>query len=130
VVSFRRGLKLSGGFSIDLVPLVNVLFLAGMFYAVSFYFTRPAPINVKLPKAVTSDIVQDKITIVITSENIIYFDNKVTTLKELRALLSRPENRKRPVFIKADRRASVGRIVDIWDLGRGLEIRRIDVATD
>ena len=130
MLNFRKGLKLSSGFTIDLIPLVNVLFLAGMFYLLSFHFTRPAPISVKLPRAVTSDIIQDKVTIVITGENIIYYDGKVTTLRELRSVLLRPENRDRPVFIKADKRASVGRIVDVWDLSRGLGIRRVDVATD
>lgn len=86
--------------------------------------------DVRLPGAVTSDIVQHSITIVITSENIIYFNNKVTTLRELSELISRQENKQRPVFIKADRRASVGRIADVWDLARGLGIKRIDVATD
>jgi len=127
---FRKGLRLSGGFAIEIVPLIDVVLIIGMFFAVSSYFTRPAPIGVKLPRAVTSDIMQDKITIVVTSENIIYWDDKVVTLRELRAFLSRPENQNRSVFIKADKRASMGRIVEIWDLGRSLGVRRIDVATD
>ena len=35
-----------------------------------------------------------------------------------------------PVMIKADRRASMGRIVDIWDLCRELNIERINIATN
>lgn len=96
----------------------------------SFYFTQPSAIHVKLPKAVTSDIVNDKnFTIVVTSENMIYFNDRVTTLEELKTWLGRSYDKKRPVLIKADRRASVGRIVDIWNLGRSAGIERINVAT-
>ena len=130
MLNFQKGLKLPSTFTIDPVPLLNVIFLICMFYILSSYFTRPFPIKVRLPVAVTSDIVQDKITIVITSENIIYFNNKVTTLRELHQLLSGLDNAQRSVFIKADRRASIGRIADVWDLGRGLGITRIDVATN
>ena len=85
----------------------------------------------KIPRAVTSDIINDdNITIIITSENIMYLSGRVITVDDLRAFLSRPNNRKRPVLIKADRRASVGRIVDVWDLGRNLGIERISIATD
>jgi biopolymer transport protein ExbD len=70
------------------------------------------------------------ITIVVTSENIVYVNNRVTTLQELRGLLSQAKDRASSVLIKADRRASVGRIVDIWNLGRNLGIKRINVATD
>ncbi len=130
MLNFHKGLKLPVSFAVDPVPLLNVIFLVCMFYMLSSYFTRPFPINVKLPGAVTSDIVLGKLTIIITSENIIYLNNKVTTLRELREQLSCPENIQRAVFIKADRRASIGRIAEVWDLGRSLGIKRIDVATD
>ncbi|NTV28871.1 MAG: hypothetical protein HGA80_02200 [Candidatus Omnitrophica bacterium] len=130
VLNFQKSCKLPASFTVDVVPLLNVLLLVSIFYMLSNYFTRPFPISVKLPGAVTSDVVQDKLTIMITSENIIYYNNKVTTLRELRELLSQTDRDRCSVFIKADRRASVGRIVDVWDLGRALGIKSIDVATD
>ena len=85
----------------------------------------------KLPKAVTSDIIRDENFIVtITSENIIYLNGVVTTLKELKLKLGQPNIKDHPLLIKADRRASVGRIVDIWDLCRNLGIERINIATN
>ncbi|MCH7773641.1 MAG: biopolymer transporter ExbD [Bacteroidetes bacterium] len=51
-------------------------------------------------------------------------------MKELKRRLSQPNIKDHPLLIKADRRASVGRIVDIWDLCRNLGIERINIATN
>ncbi len=130
-MDFRRNIKAVSLSRIDLVPFINVIFLVVVFFLLVFVFAVSAPLNVKLPKAVTSDMVNDSsITIVVTSENILYVNDRVTTLQELKNFLSRAGSRSRSVLIKADRRASVGRVVDIWDLGRNLGIERINVATD
>jgi len=39
-------------------------------------------------------------------------------------------NKHAPVLIKADRRASVGRIVDVWNLCRALGLERVNIATN
>ncbi|MCK5580369.1 MAG: biopolymer transporter ExbD [Candidatus Omnitrophica bacterium] len=51
-------------------------------------------------------------------------------IKELASKLKEPAKRKRPILIKADRRASMGRIVDVWDLCRKIGIERINIATN
>lgn len=130
-MDFCRNIKVSVLSRVDLIPFVNMIFLVVVFFFLLFVFAIDAPLNVRLPKAVTSDMANDKsITIVVTSENIVYVNNRVTTLQELRGLLSQAKDRASSVLIKADRRASVGRIVDIWNLGRNLGIKRINVATD
>jgi len=93
--------------------------------------TQPTAIKVKLPKALTSGIGNDKnMTVLVTSENMIYLNDKVTTMEELKELLGRADSKERPVLIKADRRASLGRIADILDLGRSMGIEHINVATE
>ncbi len=59
-----------------------------------------------------------------------YLNNKVVTAKELKQELGNPVHKDRPILIKADRRASMGRIVDVWDLCRQLGIERINIATN
>jgi biopolymer transport protein ExbD len=130
-VDFSRNIKVSVLSRVDLIPFINMIFLVVVFFFLLFVFAVDAPLNVRLPKAVTSDMANDKsVTIVVTSENIVYVNGRVTTLQELRGLLSRAKDRASSVLIKADRRVSVGRIVDIWNLGRDLGIKRINVATD
>ena len=129
---FKRRSKLVYGLEqMALAPFVDVVFLLLIFFMLSPSLTAPSGIHVKLPKAVTSDMIQEENSIVtITSENVIYLNGAVTTLKELKQKLDKPNIKIRPLLIKADRRASVGRIVDVWDLCRALGIERINIATN
>lgn len=131
-MKFKRHTKIEHGLGqIDIAPLIDVIFQLLIFFMLSSSFTFQSGINVKLPKAVTSDIIKEENSIVtITSENIIYLNGTVITLKELEGHLSHPSSKERPLLIKADRRASVGRIVDVWDLCRNLGIERINIATN
>ncbi len=94
-------------------------------------FTFQSGIKVKLPRAITSDVIKEEsLTITVTSENIIYLDNAVSTIDEIRRTLEKSTNKNRPILIKADRRASLGRALDIWDLCRELGIEQVNLATD
>jgi len=132
-MKFKRHAKLEYGIEqIDIAPLVDVIFQLLIFFMLSSSFTFQSGINVKLPKAVTSDVIKEEnLIITITSENVTYLNGKIHTLTELKKKLQELSNAKnRPLLIKADRRASVGRIVDIWDLCRNLGLERINIATN
>ena len=131
-MKFKRHIKLEYGLEqMEIVPFINMLFLLLMFFLLTSSFIFPSGINVKLPKSVTSDILKEEnIIITITSENVMYLNNKVTTLKELQHTLHKSNNKERQLLIKADRRASVGRIVDVWDLCRTMGIEKINIATN
>lgn len=129
---FTRHTKLEAGLrQIDIAPLVDVIFQLLIFFMLSSSFTFQSGINVKLPKAVTSDVIKEENYIItITSENVVYLNNAIVTLKELNEELGKPAAKQRPILIKADRRASMGRIVDVWDLCRNLGLERINIATN
>jgi len=131
-LKFKQHTKLEHGLEqIDIAPLIDIIFQLLIFFMLSSSFTFQSGITVKLPKAVTSDIIKEENLIVtITSENVTYLNGKIVTLKELAEELNAMEKTKRPLLIKADRRASVGRIVDIWDLCRNLGIEKINIATN
>lgn len=85
---------------------------------------------VSLPRAITSDAADPENTVVvITGENVCYVSGKVFTFSELRKFLSASAHPGK-ILIKADRRASFGRIVDVMDLARSLGAEKINVATD
>ena len=131
-MKFKRQAKLESGLAqIDMAPLIDVIFLLLIFFMLSSSFTFPSGINVKLPKAVTSDVIKENTFIIaVTSENIIYLNGKVISTDELREQLTAPAKHDVPIMIKADRRASMGRIVDVWDLCRELGIQKINIATN
>ena len=131
-MKFKRHTKLEHGLKqIDIAPLIDVIFQLLIFFMLSSSFTFQSGINVKLPKAVTSDVIKEEnIIVTITGENVVYLNSEVITLKELKKKLQALKDRNLPLLIKADRRASVGRIVDVWDLCRHLGIERINIATN
>jgi biopolymer transport protein ExbD len=131
-MKFKRNIRLEHGLEqINMAPLIDVIFQLLLFFMLSSSFTFQSGINVRLPKAVTSDTITEKNFIIsITSENILYLNNSLVSVKELKKELSKPINKNKPILIKADRRASLGRIVDIWDLCRKLGIERINIATN
>jgi biopolymer transport protein ExbD len=88
-------------------------------------------IKVNLPKAVTSEVMKyENIEILITSENITYLNGKIVTTQELRNFLQQAAKRDQTILIKSDRRASLGRVVEIWDMARDLGISQINIATN
>ena len=131
-MKFKRHNKLEYGLrQINIVPMVDCLFLLLIFFMLTSSFTFQSGINVKLPRVVTSDVIRDQnVVVTITSENVIYLNGTVITLKELNRRLQDPHYKTKPLLIRSDRRASVGRVVDVWDLCRNLGIERIHIATN
>ena len=129
---FKHRIKLEHGpVAMDIVPFINVIFLLFTFFILLPLLTSPSEIQVKLPKAVTSDVIKEEnYVITISSENVIYLNNKVVTLQELGSALKKAKAGNNPILIKSDRRASVSRMVDVWDLGRNLGIEKINIATN
>ena len=131
-MKFKRYAKMKTGLqTFDMVPMLDVFFLLVIFYLLASAFTFFPNIDVKLPTTVTSDDVAEKnIVITITSENVIYWRNKIVSVKDLRDQLSQVSKKNSSILIKADRRVSLGRIVDVWDLCRAVGVERVNIATD
>lgn len=131
-MKFKRIIKIEPGLAqINMAPLIDCIFQLLIFFMLCSSFTFQTGINVKLPKAVTSDTIKEEnLIITITSEDILYLNSILVTIKELNQALAQPKNKAKPILIKADRRASMGRIVDVWDLCRKNGIERINIATN
>lgn len=94
-------------------------------------FVFQSGIKVRLPKAITSEVIKEEnLIITLTSENVLYINSRVSTMKDLKEELAKKENKERLILIKADRRSSLGRVIDIWDLCRELGIERVNIATN
>jgi len=125
-MKLEHGLK-----QIDIAPLIDVVFLLLIFFMLTSNFVIQPGIKVNLPKAVTSETVGlENIEIIISGENVIYLDDKVITAQELKKILKQIAKRQGAIIIKADRRASLGRTVEIWDMCRDLGVSQVSIATD
>lgn len=128
-MAFRRRLSIDVGLKqIDITPLIDCVFLLLIFFMLTSNFIVVRGLDVKLPKAVTSkNIKKRSLTVVITSEDILYMNGEAITVKDLERYIR--HNKFDSVFIKADRDASVGSIVEVWDVCKKLGIESIGIAT-
>jgi len=125
-MELEHGLK-----QIDIAPLIDMIFQLLIFFMLTSSFVMQPGIKINLPKAVTSEIIrQERMEIVVSAENVTYFNGKVVTNQELKKLLKEVAKKQQPILIKADKRASLGRVVEIWDICRDLGIVQINIATN
>jgi biopolymer transport protein ExbD len=125
-MELEHGLK-----QIDIAPLIDIVFQLLIFFMLTSSFVMQPGIKVNLPKAVTSEVVKyENIEILVTGENVTYLNGKVVNTQELKNLLKQASKREQTILIKADRHASLGRVVEIWDMARDLGITQINIATN
>lgn len=129
---FKRHMELEHGLrQIDIAPLIDMVFQLLIFFMLTSTFVMQPGIEVNLPQAITSEVVRyENVEIVVSSENVTYLNGRVVTMQELKAFLKQVAKRKQSILIKSDRRASLGRVVEIWDMCRDLGIAQINIATN
>ena len=74
------------------------------------------------------DVAGSALVITLTKEHVVYLNDQVVTLKELRQQLHAAQSNK-PVLIRADRFAYVNKLMELWDLCRDVGLREIHIAT-
>jgi len=126
---FKRHLKIEKGL-IDLTPVVNVFFLLFIFFLFTSSFIFQPGIKVNLPKAVTSQVLQEEAAvIIITKDDFIYLNERRISRDELASNLRLMAKEKMPLLIKADDKASLGLIVEVWDMCREEGVSQVNIAT-
>lgn len=126
---FKKRLTIESGLrQIDIAPLIDCVFLLLIFFMLTSNFIVVPGINVKLPKAVTSEGIKTRtVTLMISSEDIVYVDGVPRNMDEVSAFLENSDLDS--VFIKSDRDASIGIVVGVWDICKKLGIEKIGIAT-
>jgi len=126
---FKRKIVIEKGL-VDLTPLVNIFFLLFIFFMFTSSFIFQPGIKVSLPKAVTSEVIQEEnVVIVITNDDKIYLNEREISRDELASKLRLVSKEKASLLIKADSGASLGRIVEIWDMCRAEGVSQVNIAT-
>ncbi len=129
-MKFKRRAEIDKGL-IELTPMVNVFFLLFIFFAFTSSFIFQPGIKVSLPRAVTSDIVQqDSAVLIVTKDDKLYLNDREISRDELLASLRFMAKDNAPLLIKADARASLGKVVEIWDMCRREGVSQANIATN
>jgi len=124
-MEFEHGLK-----SIDIAPLINVVFLLLIFVMLGSGFVSQPVVPVNLPRAVTSEAVsRENIEVLVSAENVASLNGRVVSDDELAAAFKQISRGRAAILIKADRSSSLGRAVKIWDMARSAGITQINIAS-
>ena len=117
--------------AIDIAPLIDIVFQLLIFFMLTSNFIVQPGIHVNLPGAATSEVLsQETKVITITAENLLFLDGRPVGLRELWSQLASGSGKNLPLLIRADRKASMGRVVEVWDACRKTGIRQINIATN
>ena len=116
---------------IDIAPLISGVFLLFIFFILTSNFVTQPGIKVNLPRAITSEIVNsENFVVTLTGQDLIFLNEESITINELVAKLKEAAGENKSLLLKADASASLGRLVEIWDLCRELGISQVNIATN
>ncbi len=83
-----------------------------------------------LPKAVTSEVLHREVLVVtVTGDNTVFIDERQVEGEELISRITAAGKGDQPLLIKADQKADLGKVIEIWDLCRQVDIKQINIAT-
>ena len=119
--------------SVNVTPLIDVLFLLLIFFMVSSTFREDLAIDITLPaaeSAVNQDVTAKEIAVDRVGN--FYFEGRTVSEQELRqALKSVLEDDPRATLIlRADDRADFGRVLRVIDIARDLNVDNLIIPTD
>jgi len=119
--------------SVDITPMLDVVFIMLIFFIVTATFVKLSGIEVNAPKASTS-VVQEKanILIAIDANNKVWINRREVDLRALRPNIERlhAENPKGIVVIQADKMSRNETLVKVMDASRKAGVYDIALAAD
>jgi biopolymer transport protein ExbD len=117
---------------LNVLPLIDVLFLLLIFFMISTTFLSQPAIKLDLPEAAHAETVrQTPLVVYVDPSGRVYLNDEPVEIPLLGEALRRklegdPE---KSVTFKADSRVSHGRVVEVLDVLKGAGVRRISFGT-
>jgi biopolymer transport protein ExbD len=119
--------------TVDITPMLDVVFIMLIFFIVTATFVKEAGIDVDKPSAATA-VVQEKasILVAIDAENNIWINRRQVDLRSVRSIIERlhAENPKGTVVIQADKESKNNTLVQVMDASRRAGVYSIALATN
>jgi len=120
--------------TIDVTPMIDVVFQLVLFFMVSTTFATAPGFEVDLPHASSQTVVQEEgdVQIWMTLDGAVYVNDVAVDARTLQeTLLQRAEsNPNTLVVIKADTGVAHGRVVGVMDRARAVGLTRLAIATE
>lgn len=128
---FDNNKKKRQGVSVDIAPLMDMVFILLIFFIVTSTFTRETGVQVEKPQAKSATELNSKaILIAITREGTIHVNERQVELAALEEILGRMlvKNPSRDVVLIADKNSVTGRMVKVMDACNLAGVQKISVA--
>ncbi len=117
---------------IDLVPLIDVVFLLLIFFMLTATFTVQSGIKVNLPQAASAEEeIEKKCTIYLTAGGVIYLNEEEIDWEILpQRLKDFMRGEKNILIVKADKATAHGKVVRVLDIAATVGIDRLLIAVE
>ena len=119
--------------TIDLTPMLDVVFIMLIFFIVTASFIKEAGVEVNRPEASTSNPKENvNILIAITGNDEVWMDGRRIDVRAVRANVERmhAENPKGAVVIQADNTSTTETVVAVLDASREAGVMDVSLATE
>lgn len=119
--------------TVDITPMLDVVFIMLIFFIVTATFIKEAGIDVDKPEAATA-VVQEKasILVAIDANDLVWINRRQVDLRSVRSIIERlhAENPKGTVVIQADRDSRNETLVKVMDASRRAGVYDIALAAE
>ena len=119
--------------TIDITPMLDIVFIMLIFFIVTASFIKESGIDVNRPDAPTSERVEDaNILVAISPNDEIYMDRRLIDPRAVRANIERmhAENPKGSVVIQADKKSTNEMLVIVMDAARQAGVFNVSIAAN
>ncbi|MBD3366755.1 MAG: biopolymer transporter ExbD [Candidatus Eisenbacteria bacterium] len=132
MINVRNSLR-GGNKSVDISmgPLIDMVFLLLIFFAVTTSFVKEAGIDVQKATASTAELQEHaNIMIGVTPEGDVYFEGKRIDVRSVRAQIERAlaEDPESGVVVVADKRSETGAVITVMDQCRLAGAKSVSLA--
>ncbi len=120
------------GSTLDLTPVIDVVFNLLIFFAVTLNFAATSGgINVKLPSASSAEPVKtEQLTVNLTQDGQVYYNDKEIEIDDLSLKLQDVEDKDSIIIIRADNMVPHGRVVQVMDIVKSEGFSKLAIAVD
>ena len=131
-MNFRSDKKSRALLTLEVTPLVDIVFLLLIFFLLTATYTRNPNIDINLPKA-SSKSVQNQakdVLVAIRQNGEILYDNRVLSIDDLEGVFSAryADDKDLVVVVRADKGAKHGRVVEVMDLAKKVGFSKLAIA--
>ena len=130
---FRHSTSEQAVTTVDISPLIDVVFLVLIFFIVTTVFVKETGVEVSKPRAASSeDLQKQAILIAVTSEGRVWHGGREVGTDGVRAVVSAllEEDDQTPVVVRADAAAATEMTVKVIDAAKLAGAKSVSLATE